>query len=152
MYVQYIQGLCQSGLGATDRALVPFVLVVQPRGRPHRNHSLQQLLYCRVRIRFCGHVFIGRYLAAENFVWFHYSGLSAAVSQYSIYVPLGLGKGNSHINCPTELQDSMLTLIFEVPASIRESSTLFRNLSWNIFLKYRLSHINDVFMLYLLQH
>jgi hypothetical protein len=53
---------------------------------------------------------------------------------------------------PTELQSLVFTLIFKVSARICVSSTLFRNLSHNVFFKYRSAHINKMFMLCLLEN
>jgi hypothetical protein len=48
----------------------------------NRKHRLSQFYFC-VRIHCHEHVFIRHYLTEENFFWLCYSGLSAAILQYS---------------------------------------------------------------------
>jgi hypothetical protein len=45
--------------------------------------SFWQQAPCRVRILCYDMCLLNRYLAADNFFWLHYSGLSAAMSQYN---------------------------------------------------------------------
>jgi hypothetical protein len=60
-----------------------------------------------------------------------------------LHVPPSLGRGNSLINSPTELQYLLLTLIFKASARTCVSSAFFQNLSCNEFFKYRSVHINE---------
>jgi hypothetical protein len=62
------------------------------------------------------------------------------------------GRKNSLANSQTKLQLWVLTLISKFPARTRAALTLPLNLSCNVFLQYRSSHINDTFMLCLLQN
>jgi hypothetical protein len=74
------------------------------------------------------------------------------VLSITVHMPRSMGRENSLINSLTELKYLMLTLICKVCARTRESSTLFRNLSCNTFLKYRSAHINEMFTFCLLQN
>jgi hypothetical protein len=56
-----------------------------------------------------------------------------ARNNLQISIILSLGRRNSRINSPTEMQYLVLKLIFKVFATTRASSTMFRNLCCNEF-------------------
>jgi hypothetical protein len=67
------------------------------------------------------------------------------------YVHPDLGAENSLISSPTGLQYSVFTLIFKVYARTCARLILFQNSSY-VFFKYQWAHINEMFMLCLLQN
>jgi hypothetical protein len=66
--------------------------------------------------------------------------------------PPNLVRGNLRTNSPTEMLYSVLTVVLKVSARTCVSSTLFGNLSCNVFFMYRSAHINEMFMLCVLQN
>jgi len=63
-----------------------------------------------------------------------------------------LETGNSLIISPAEFQCLALTLVFTTCSRTRASSILLWNLSCYVFFKYRSAHIDQMFMLCLLQN
>jgi hypothetical protein len=61
-------------------------LAIQRRHGPHRKHRFRRILYCRLRIRCHGNIFIGRYLLAV--VHFKYT-IPSSRCHVTLSMPLG---------------------------------------------------------------
>jgi hypothetical protein len=70
----------------------------------------------------------------------------------SYYVSPSLGRGSLLVNSPTELQCLGLMLIFNISASTHVSLILYQNLSCSVFFKCWSVHLNEKFILCLLQN
>jgi hypothetical protein len=57
-------------------------LAIQPRGWPNRKHRFQQFLYCVVTCSLPRRRVYRPFPSNNRLFWFHYSGLSAVMSQY----------------------------------------------------------------------